>query len=182
MMSEIYSHGCCNLAATADVSTSNGFFTKRSPLMFLPGKMETVWTGLLNGRSIWFASRTTLISPLMVEGDPFHCRGWVLQKSCHFPRTVYFTTPQLQWGCRELSASEIWPNGNSDRSLQRFYDFSTHGDSKPLHFKRLVDQHGTGQQISKIWVRLVESKHGLNLYTRVIDSLLSQPSPNTSQR
>jgi hypothetical protein len=111
MMAEIYSHGRCNLAATADASTSNGFFTQRNPLTFLPGTTETVWTGLLNGRSIWFASKNSLISPLMVERDPLHSRGWVLQESCLSPRTVYFASPQLHWGCCELSASETWPDG-----------------------------------------------------------------------
>jgi hypothetical protein len=90
----------------------------------------------------------------MVERDPLHSRGWVLQESCLSPRTVYLASPQLHWGCRELSASETWPDGIPE-SLEKFSASPTRY-SDLLQLKRLVDQHATGDQILKTWARLVE--------------------------
>lgn len=46
-----------------------------------------------------------------VTQAPLNRRGWVLQERVLSPRTVYFSTTQLFWECRELRASESFPSG-----------------------------------------------------------------------
>ncbi|UKZ72200.1 uncharacterized protein TrAtP1_013139 [Trichoderma atroviride] len=40
------------------------------------------------------------------KSSPYFTRGWVLQEVALAPRTVYFTTDQIMWQCRELFESE----------------------------------------------------------------------------
>jgi hypothetical protein len=148
-MGKVYSHGLCNLAATADVNTDNGFYTSRKPLTFWPGSVQTEWQNLPNGHFVWLPAREIQVrtTPYSDENTELYSRGWVLQESCLSPRTVHFDALQIHWECREQCASETWPDGIPDLIKEDRYGSS---------FKRLTDEEMSEQELSERWIKLVE--------------------------
>ncbi|KAL7900499.1 heterokaryon incompatibility domain-containing protein [Trichoderma sp. SZMC 28014] len=65
--------------------------------------------------------------------SPYFARGWVLQEVALAPRTVYFTTDQIMWQCRELfesedgtwSAENVIPALDYSFSVENCFDFTS---------------------------------------------------------
>ena len=101
LMGLVYSNGYCNLSAASAVTTSDGFFFDRDPLL----------------------ARYTFKSQYMMFNNidymdqlgeaPLHQRAWVLQERLLARRVIHFTATELRWECREDEASELFPRGLS---------------------------------------------------------------------
>lgn len=67
------------------------------------------------------------------ESSPYFARGWVLQEVALAPRTVYFTTDQIMWQCRELfesedgtwSAENVIPALDYSFTVENCFDFTS---------------------------------------------------------
>lgn len=67
------------------------------------------------------------------KSSPYFARGWVLQEVALAPRTVYFTTDQIMWQCRELfesedgawSAQKVFPALDYTSTILNYFDFTS---------------------------------------------------------
>lgn len=65
--------------------------------------------------------------------SPYFARGWVLQEVALAPRTIYFTTDQIMWQCRELfesedgtwSAENVIPALDYSFTVENCFDFTS---------------------------------------------------------
>ena len=114
-MGNIYAASYCNIAAT------NG----------------EKHAGLLGSRPLEIAEPLTVANPRSDEIEPsyilgfddffcsslldtrLHNRGWVLQERLLAPRTIHFGQEQIIFECRELKASEAYPEGIPDLLCNR---------------------------------------------------------------
>lgn len=121
-MADIYRQSYINLAASA-AHDAHGGMVELSSLYI----SKVIPTAVIRYRSTDTTVRNTadeadeadeelMIRPssqkeeyrelLSSKSSPYFTRGWVLQEVALAPRTVYFTTDQIMWQCRELFESE----------------------------------------------------------------------------
>jgi hypothetical protein len=107
-MSEIYSHGLCNIAATAAFDGSGGLIFDRNPVSVPP-----IRTQLSRGPT--FDRNYLLIDENLwgkeVSKSPLLQRAWVFQELWLSPRTLHFGSNQLYWQCRFQACCESYPAG-----------------------------------------------------------------------
>lgn len=102
-MNEVYENAFCNIAATASKDCHGGLFYERDPILLEPCQF------------VYKQQKFQLIS----DGDwkygidyaPLNKRAWVVQERWFSPRIIYFSREQLFWECKEMVASESFPDG-----------------------------------------------------------------------
>lgn len=124
MIGDVYKHSWVNISATGFENDSAGLFTRRSPSLLLPVKINL---------NIQDSSRR---EPCVVSKDRYYCledfwdvgvttaplipRAWVFQERLLAPRVLHVGESQMLWECRELEASEMFPVSTTNRFKKRF--------------------------------------------------------------
>lgn len=120
LMKEVYSNSYVNISAMASHGPWEGLFRSRSPETFLPspvrlGICQIHPLARYNSNSeIDFVDCDVAELKLWereISQSPINRRGWVLQERLLAPRVLGFGRRQLFWECRELTASETYPEG-----------------------------------------------------------------------
>ncbi|KAK0671608.1 heterokaryon incompatibility protein-domain-containing protein [Cercophora samala] len=110
VMSLIYRHATCNIAATWAKGGSEGCFSDRSPAtatrtrITLQTSPERSTTGGFNMMPLGFYWE-------QVNSAPLNKRGWVVQERYMAPRQLNFAKGEVYWECSQLIASEQFPSG-----------------------------------------------------------------------
>lgn len=107
-MGAIYKYAQCNIAATWAKDGSGGCFTTRDLCVIEP---TTITLGLGSDtpteRSV--AAKHPYWTDL--QRAPLNTRCWVIQERYLARKQLSFTQSQVYWECKELHASEQYPNG-----------------------------------------------------------------------
>lgn len=149
-MWEVYGNSVCTLAATASSNGDGGLFREHSvggpnPCKITPRSGYFRDGGVYTGVGFHFLHDYELIK--RIDESPLCCRGWVAQERLLSPRILHFDSTQLWWECRELCASETYPQGlpeNLDGSVKQQWD--------PVS----IAQTGKIDQCYKAWTWCVE--------------------------
>ena len=165
LMGEVYKHGRCNFAATADAEGGDGFFIDRQPTSFRPGYVHTRWNHLRNGCYLWALEEQMWYPPSMAE-NTFQGRGWILQEGYLSPRTIHFADTQLHWECRLGFGTETWPCHIPDLIV------ATSMTRQSYSFKSQVNQSASKSEILWRWMILV-NRYTSCLLTRESDRLIA---------
>ncbi|KAM7208252.1 Heterokaryon incompatibility protein (HET) domain containing protein [Naviculisporaceae sp. PSN 640] len=149
VMGLIYKHAVCNIAATWARNGAEGCFNSRNPADIDPGPwVMTLEKGRKKKKKEFRVFRTDYDD--LVENAPLNSRGWVLQERWLAPRQLQFTKDEVYWECSQVVASERFPAGMSDDTVEK--PRLDHGDRDDLYFA---------------WARMVESysRARLTVYT-----------------
>lgn len=111
MMSSVYSGSALNLAATSAADGRAGLFFNRNKGSARVCITEKLRRRILVNNEIW---------QKYVENGPLAERGWVTQERFLAARTIHFTSSQVFWECREMRASESFPNGQKGDNKELF--------------------------------------------------------------
>lgn len=106
LMHKVYSHSYCTIAAAASADSTQGLFRPRKSHFLYPCEIEIPWFGATKYQLVDFGFWAS-----QIQDQPLHRRGWVVQERLLAPRVLHFSSQQLIWECRELSAAEKYPNG-----------------------------------------------------------------------
>jgi hypothetical protein len=106
LMHKVYSHSYCTIAAAASADSTQGLFRRRKPHFLYPCEIEIPWFGKTKYQLVDFDFWAS-----QIQDQPLHRRGWVVQERLLAPRVLHFSSQQLIWECRELSAAEKYPSG-----------------------------------------------------------------------
>jgi hypothetical protein len=106
LMHKVYSHSYCTIAAAASADSTQGLFRRRKPHFLYPCEIEIPWLGKTKYQLVDFDFWAS-----QIQDQPLHRRGWVVQERLLAPRVLHFSSQQLIWECRELSAAEKYPSG-----------------------------------------------------------------------
>lgn len=106
LMHKVYSHSYCTIAAAASADSSQGLFRHRPVHFLYPCEIEIPWFGTVKYHLVDY-----LFWASQIQDQPLHRRGWVVQERLLAPRVLHFSSQQLIWECRELSAAEKYPSG-----------------------------------------------------------------------
>ena len=115
-MHKVYQNAFCNLSATGAADSSQGLFFDRRPEQSQPAEVSLTLSH--------FDPSASAQGYLMVEegafsrqleSTPLQGRGWVFQERLLARRNLHFCCDQLIWECKELYASETYPQGMSRR-------------------------------------------------------------------
>ncbi|KAH6881297.1 heterokaryon incompatibility protein-domain-containing protein [Alternaria rosae] len=144
-MGKIYANSWLNISANAGRDGNAGLFVKRD------GESLVDYFSMQsdeNGEEVLFAITEAETWWHQVEVSPVNRRAWVLQERILSPRILHMSSKLALWECRQLQASEVFPNdGLPDQESPNNYG----------HIKRLC--HGSQSQdqadISADWWRLV---------------------------
>ncbi|KXT00905.1 hypothetical protein AC578_5715 [Pseudocercospora eumusae] len=114
-MHKIYSHGLCNIAATASRSGEEGLFRDRDPALI--GREYIELSNAAAQRPI--SPGLYELLPIewrleQVDYAPLNQRAWVLQERLLAKRTLHFTQQELLWECLEADFSESFAAGIPD--------------------------------------------------------------------
>ena len=113
-MGDIYANSVCTIAATASKDSNGGLFFERIPESILPQEVRFDWTETLPGSK---ARRGTFLCDVgdmatrYIEKAPLNRRAWVSQERQLSTRVIHFTSGQLFWECREMTACETYREG-----------------------------------------------------------------------
>ncbi|KAI1417815.1 heterokaryon incompatibility protein-domain-containing protein [Hypoxylon sp. FL1857] len=136
-MGTIYSHAVCNIAASWAVGSTQGCFSASDLAARTPTFIPLKLAGLASPIQYQIGQAASYLEE--IEQAPLNRRGWVVQERYLARRQLSFAKRQVYWECRQLLASEEFPNG-VPLVLQR---------SKPhVEFEK-------GTDIRQIWVDLV---------------------------
>ncbi|UKZ94767.1 uncharacterized protein TrAFT101_009621 [Trichoderma asperellum] len=145
-MADIYRQSYINIAASAAHDAHGGIvdlsflhISKDIPtavIRYSPGAPTVRYTG--DGSCEELMIRPSALKQeyrelLSRKSSPYFARGWVLQEVALAPRTVYFTTDQIMWQCRELfesedgtwSAKNVIPALDYSFTVENCFDFTS---------------------------------------------------------
>lgn len=113
----VYTHACCNIAASASRHPEEGLFRSRNTEGIVPEVVAAEIPGFKKKQHVvldWnYWARH-------VSNQPLHQRGWVFQERVLAPRVLYFSEHQVLWECFTTNKSEGLPFGIPlDFSLKR---------------------------------------------------------------
>ncbi|KAK2616159.1 hypothetical protein N8I77_002866 [Diaporthe amygdali] len=114
-MAFIYKHAVVTISASCAIQESQGCFRRRNPAGIQP--LRLISNPLLSSQpaaGFHESSYITSNEPEMEQkegGKLGHLadRGWVFQERILSQRIVHFAEEEVYWECRELEASEAWP-------------------------------------------------------------------------
>ena len=163
LMSEVYQHALCNIAATGAGNSNGGLFFSRDPRTLQPCKVQLVPEETNNDhlpiRHAYVMDSEDWKN--RVDMAPLMKRAWVVQERLLAKRVLHFGKDQLLWECQEKAASEVFPRKVPNvpwpwQSNTKFKDIIP----KAFHgFIRAV-QDNTEQNIQDealIWGRILRS-------------------------
>jgi len=113
-MGDIYANSFCTIAATASKDSNGGLFFERIPESILPQVIQFDWTQNLPGskaRRGTFLCDVGQMAQRYIEEAPLNKRAWVSQERQLSTRLIHFTSGQLFWECREMTACETYREG-----------------------------------------------------------------------
>ena len=147
-MNTVYSCAFLNISATRSSEGGESLFYDRAMSPNLPSKITLDIDG-------------TLQDYFIIDNAPLNNRGWVFQERFSARRVLHFGRQELAWECRELEASEMFPNGLPRASTASYI-------SKSRMYETFLDpSHMLGgaldRRFANHWHTLVEnfSKCGL---------------------
>ncbi|KAH7024328.1 heterokaryon incompatibility protein-domain-containing protein, partial [Microdochium trichocladiopsis] len=112
LMHKVYSNAVCNTAASDAADGSEGLFRTRDPRA--QRSRASLWiTGLDNEYDNTWIPVTVVHKALWEKNVTFsrlNRRGWVFQERILSPRILHFGKAQVFWECRELEATEFYPD------------------------------------------------------------------------
>ncbi|KAK5747468.1 hypothetical protein LTR17_000109 [Elasticomyces elasticus] len=115
-MDKVYSNSVCNIAASDATNTSEGCFYEHD----IPS-VQT-YNFRLDGDTSKEARHHVRPTYMDIRGTLVHTaldkRAWVFQERVLAPRTVHCGRTQLYWECREMTASETWPQMTPPRNVR----------------------------------------------------------------
>jgi hypothetical protein len=138
LMSEVYSNGCLNIAASIAADSDAACFPERSSSALEPFIVQTDWCN--NGTS--HISDTNQWNHALQQ-MPLSKRAWAIQEKFLAPRTLFLCGRQMFWECYELTACEEYPGGMPylyDRDSIRD-SASAWGNSRMQAFGNSIDSH-----------------------------------------
>lgn len=112
-MGSIYGNAVCTIAAVASHDSEGGCFRTRIPLQVQPLRFESC-PFVLDEESLDHTRPLYICSHSQSYDDwkgPLDDRAWVVQEQVLASRTILFTSKQVIWQCRCMTASEAWYGG-----------------------------------------------------------------------
>jgi Heterokaryon incompatibility protein (HET) len=107
LMSGVYGHAICNIAATGALDSTKGLFFEKDLHAIRPCKVQVPVRQSTKVKIVY------IIDPnywrLRLDNSPLLQRAWVVQERLLARRVLHFNRDQLYWECRERSACEIFP-------------------------------------------------------------------------
>lgn len=158
LMHQVYANSYCNIAATGASDSSKGLFFNRRETGLFPVDVDMSWAGrpsawyYILDLSYW---QRHLTSP---RKAPLNNRSWVVQERLLCPRVLHFGHDQLLWECRQMDASEEYPQGlPAVLQLDYFSGF------------KFTDAEFTGQKLAR-WrsSNLVPKFHPYEFWSRIV--------------
>ena len=148
IMSDIYRHCVCMIAALAASGDDQGCFANRPPLGFLALHIQDGDDTLHMSPPSW-STYTTWFTDNRTFRTPLESRAWTLQEAALSPRTLKFGSEFLLWECLEVQASEMDPS--MSRTARDFTDLP----DKAL-LSEAMESHKWGRKgvLSRAWGRL----------------------------
>ncbi|KAF2647052.1 putative isomerase YbhE, partial [Lophiostoma macrostomum CBS 122681] len=146
-MSKIYQLALCNIAATASQDGRGGLFFTRAAISPCQVEIPT----FLGPDRIWLVDDG--LFQREVGSAPLLQRGWVVQEFILACRVVNFSQNQIYWQCKELSASESYPNG-LPRSMG-VTDRNIHTEIQNLRLSRRNPSLNTVGDRVELWNMLI---------------------------
>lgn len=112
-MALIYKHAFITVAASCASDESQGCFRKRNAAGIQP--LWLFCNPLVPSRPIDTVRESFFIVNKCDQGKLGHLahRGWVFQERILSQRSVRFAEYEVHWECKQLHASEAWPDGSS---------------------------------------------------------------------
>lgn len=114
-MGDVYGQSVLTIAAAAAAESSAPSFASRDASLIQPLIIETQWDGSGSTKCCLFDGD---IYADDLRDSPLPSRAWAVQELWLSPRTLYLTSTQLWWECRELRACEAFPGGVPSAYLQ----------------------------------------------------------------
>jgi hypothetical protein len=115
-MREVYRSSACNISASDAKDGSQGLFRSRDSLVNESNRLRLKlghepYDGLypIWDTAAWFDN---------VERCPLNSRGWVCQERFLSSSNLHFTSGELFWECRKLTACETFPRGFPQRLIE----------------------------------------------------------------
>jgi hypothetical protein len=169
-MARVYGNSHINIAATSSMDAEGGLFKQRDPIILngcrgiFPKVQNTSQVQASRSQEHICMVRAAWLH--QVERGTLNERGWVFQERLLAPRTIHFTSSQLFWECRELTASEEYPSGIPDTECAR--------TSKSL-LTRFQDDHPLSPKVREVyslWYHLLQN-YGEKQLTKDDDRLVA---------
>ena len=111
-MHKVYENAFCNLSATGAADNSQGLFFDRRPEQSQPAEVTLTPRHFDASASAQeYLMVEEIASSRQLESTPLQGRGWVFQERLLARRVLHFCCDQLIWECKELYASETYPEG-----------------------------------------------------------------------
>jgi hypothetical protein len=109
MIDMVYSRALCNIAATASSSSDQGCFRQRDVSLVQPTIVDSCWTNHEN-------YQLRVIEALNIDEQcsqsPLTASSLGSSRAFPFPQVpLFFGSQQLLWDCRQMFASEAYPQG-----------------------------------------------------------------------
>lgn len=152
-MALIYKHAFLTISASCASYENQGCFRKRYAAGIQP--LRLISNPLLPPDSLtWVSSDASCISSLEPDENQklggklryLADRGWVFQERILSHRIVHFAEEEVYWECRELEASEAWPDQDpfklSRRAPLLHYSGNEHWDKYSAWHKVVEDYSG----------------------------------------
>ena len=129
LMHKVYSHSFCNLSAFAAIDSSKGLFFRRDP-EFLHAVEGVLCVDEFEEDNdfVNFRFIDYLFQQINVSHSYINKREWALQERLLSPRVLHFERYQLFWECREIDASESYPE-----DLPKILTYQVHTNFKALN-------------------------------------------------
>jgi hypothetical protein len=128
-MWEVYGNSYCTIAATASWDGSEGLFRDHESGGPVPCKIKSLWDDFTSDNPDELAVGYHFIHDSefikSIDKSPLCRRAWVTQERLLSPRIMHFGHNQIWWECRELCASETYPQGvptKVDGSMKQKWD------------------------------------------------------------
>lgn len=116
MMSQVYKHSTCNIAAIDALDSHGGCFFQRDPMDILPVIVRSEWSNVDNDDYLIAKDRDSWTGNVVQRS--LFTRGWVIQEQILSSRTLHFGRRQVYWECIEHRASESCATGLRDGDEQ----------------------------------------------------------------
>lgn len=128
-MWEVYGNSYCTIAATASSDGSEGLFREHDAGGPVPCEIKSLWEDFTSNNPDERAAGYHFIHDFefieSVDRSPLCRRAWVTQERLLSPKIMHFGHNQIWWECRELCASETYPQGiptQVDGSMKQKWD------------------------------------------------------------
>ena len=133
MMHKVYENAFCNLSATGAADSSQGLFFDRRPEQSQPAEVTLTLSHFDPSASAHgYLMVEEGAASRQLESTPLQERGWVFQERLLARRNLHFCCDQLIWECKELYASETYPEGLTNEMLGSPWTTLLNGDPLEL--------------------------------------------------